>query len=102
MPQRKRVRLSQVGDGSPQNPAATSVPFSLKEILKARTTKEVRAATKKNTKERLDQAKIEVAIMGPRALPANLAELRNPMIPPFDSAAKIEMTSGKVAAIMPV
>ena len=45
---------------------------------------------------------MEVAIIGPIALPANLDELRKPITLPFDPLAKMDMTSGKVAATNPV
>jgi len=41
-------------------------------------------------------------MIGPRAVPANLAEFKKPMILPLDSPANIDMINGKVAAIRPV
>jgi hypothetical protein len=45
---------------------------------------------------------MEVAIIGPTAFPANLAELKKPMILPFDSPENIDMINGKVAATKPI
>jgi len=45
---------------------------------------------------------MEVAIIGPNAIPANLAEFKKPMIPPFGSMRNIDMIKGRVAATSPV
>ena len=50
----------------------------------------------------MEKATTEVAMMGPRAFPVNLAEFRKPMMPPFSSLTKIEKMSGMVAATSPV
>lgn len=45
---------------------------------------------------------MDVAIMGPKAPAANLAEFTNPIVPPLGSVAKMEMINGIVAAMSPV
>jgi len=51
---------------------------------------------------RFECAKTEVAIKGPTALPANLAEFKNPNVPPPTPVAKTERIMGNTAAITPV
>ena len=47
-------------------------------------------------------AKTEVPMIGPKAFPANLPEFKKPMVFPLKSAAKKEIVSGIMAAIIAV
>ncbi len=51
---------------------------------------------------RFEYATIDVAIKGPIAFPANLAEFKNPNVPPPTPVAKTERIMGKTAAMTPV
>ena len=51
---------------------------------------------------RLENARTEVATIGPSAFPANLAEFKKPMTPPFCSPANMDIVNGMVAATSPV
>ena len=57
---------------------------------------------KRQSHLRFKIARTVVAIIGARALPANLAEFRKPMTFPSDSDTKTENTSGRVAAMKAV
>ena len=58
--------------------------------------------TERYSQFKLEKASTEVAIIGPRAFPANRLEFRNPITRPSESDAKVEKTKGKTAAIMAV
>jgi len=57
---------------------------------------------KKYTEARFVYARMEVARIGPSALPANRVAFRKPRVLPLDPLAKMEMTSENVAATNPV